>query len=122
MYAPRRQRTVAKTAAVESFGYWSGRDVRLEFRPAAPNAGVTFVRSDHAQAQSPEFLAALARAGRPVYALNYWWEGHGAEDGGPGRGQGRPMLPGNWKQIAVLWDDEMHVWQWSPAAGTTDRK
>lgn len=46
MYAPRRQRTVAKIAAVESFGYWSGRDVRLEFRPAAPNAGVTFVRSD----------------------------------------------------------------------------
>lgn len=46
MYALRRQRTVAKTAAVESFGYWSGRDVRLEFRPAAPNTGVTFVRSD----------------------------------------------------------------------------
>jgi UDP-3-O-acyl N-acetylglucosamine deacetylase len=46
MYAPRRQRTVAKTAAVESFGYWSGRDVRLEFRPAAPGTGITFVRSD----------------------------------------------------------------------------
>lgn len=46
MYAPRRQRTVAKTAAVESFGYWSGRDVRLEFRPAPPNSGITFVRAD----------------------------------------------------------------------------
>lgn len=46
MYSPRRQRTVAKTAVVEGFGYWSGRDVRLEFRPAPPGAGVTFVRAD----------------------------------------------------------------------------
>lgn len=83
---------------------------------------LTFVRSDYAPAQSPEYFAALARAGRPVYALNYWWEGHGAADGGPGRGQGRPTLPGNWQQIAVLWDDEMHVWQWSPAPAATERK
>lgn len=75
----------------------------------------TFVRSDHSLAQSPEFLAAIAREGRPIYALNYWWEGHGKEDAGPGsRGQGRPKLPGQWKQIAVLWDDEIHIWQWSP--------
>ena len=37
MYVPRRQRTVAKTAAVESFGYWSGRDVRL-------GGGATMIR------------------------------------------------------------------------------
>lgn len=75
---------------------------------------LTFVRSDHAMAQSPEFYADLARAGRPLFALNYWWEGYGAADGGPGRGQGRPKLPGHWKQVAVLWDDEIHIWQWSP--------
>jgi UDP-3-O-acyl N-acetylglucosamine deacetylase len=31
---------------VEGFGYWSGRDVRLEFRPAAADTGIIFVRSD----------------------------------------------------------------------------
>jgi UDP-3-O-acyl N-acetylglucosamine deacetylase len=40
------QQTIAGRAVVEGFGYWSGRDVRLEFRPAAAGAGVTFVRSD----------------------------------------------------------------------------
>jgi hypothetical protein len=75
---------------------------------------LTFVRSDHALAQSPEFFTDLARAGRPIYALNYWWEGYGVADGGPGRGQGRPKLPGRWQQVAVLWDDEIHIWQWSP--------
>jgi hypothetical protein len=78
---------------------------------------LTFVRSDHAVAQSPEFLAKIANAGRPIYALNYWWEGYGAADGGPGRGQGRPKLPGRWKQIAVLWGDEIHIWQWFPESG-----
>lgn len=39
----RHQRTVARAAAVEGFGYWSGEDCRVEFRPAPPNSGVTFV-------------------------------------------------------------------------------
>lgn len=46
MNSARMQQTIAGRAAVEGFGYWSGRDVRIEFRPAAPGAGVTFVRSD----------------------------------------------------------------------------
>ena len=33
-------------AAVEGVGYWSGQDVRVEFRPAEPNAGIVFVRTD----------------------------------------------------------------------------
>ena len=49
LQAPRRQRTLAKTATVEGFGYWSGKDVRVEFRPAAADAGVTFVRADLAK-------------------------------------------------------------------------
>lgn len=31
---------------VEGFGYWSGRDVRLEFRPGEVDTGVVFVRRD----------------------------------------------------------------------------
>jgi UDP-3-O-acyl N-acetylglucosamine deacetylase len=31
---------------VAGFGYWSGRDVEIEFRPAPPGTGITFVRSD----------------------------------------------------------------------------
>lgn len=31
---------------MSGFGYWSGRDVRVEFRPASIDSGVTFVRTD----------------------------------------------------------------------------
>jgi UDP-3-O-acyl N-acetylglucosamine deacetylase len=43
---PRRQQTIARPVAVEGFGYWSGRDVRVEFRPAGIDAGLSFVRGD----------------------------------------------------------------------------
>ena len=46
MEARRKQRTLSATAAVEGIGYWSGRDVRVEFRPAGPRQGIVFVRSD----------------------------------------------------------------------------
>ncbi|HEY1600202.1 MAG TPA: UDP-3-O-acyl-N-acetylglucosamine deacetylase [Pirellulales bacterium] len=46
MYIPRQQRTIERSATVAGFGYWSGRDVRVEFRPAAPDTGVVFVRDD----------------------------------------------------------------------------
>lgn len=42
----RRQRTLAQKAVVTGFGYWRGRDVRVEFRPAGVDAGVVFVRGD----------------------------------------------------------------------------
>jgi UDP-3-O-acyl N-acetylglucosamine deacetylase len=42
----RCQRTVRQPVAVEGFGYYSGRDIRVEFRPAEAGSGVTFVRSD----------------------------------------------------------------------------
>lgn len=47
--APRRQRTLAAPAVVEGFGYWTGKDVRVEFRPAAADTGVSFVRADLAR-------------------------------------------------------------------------
>lgn len=43
----RRQRTIAATAEVAGFGYWSGRDVRVQFRPASPDTGLVFVRDDY---------------------------------------------------------------------------
>ena len=46
MFTPRKQRTLAWTAVVEGFGYWSSRDVRLEFRPAPADTGIVFVRTD----------------------------------------------------------------------------
>lgn len=42
----RKQRTLAATASISGVGYWSGRKVRVEFRPAEENAGVVFVRRD----------------------------------------------------------------------------
>jgi UDP-3-O-acyl N-acetylglucosamine deacetylase len=46
MFPGRPQQTIVGRASVAGFGYWSGQDVRIEFRPAAIGAGVTFVRSD----------------------------------------------------------------------------
>ncbi|MES1213029.1 MAG: UDP-3-O-acyl-N-acetylglucosamine deacetylase [Singulisphaera sp.] len=46
MYIPRQQRTIEKSVTVDGFGYWSGKDVRVEFRPAPPDSGVVFVRAD----------------------------------------------------------------------------
>jgi len=46
MYSLRPQRTIARPACVEGFGYWSGEDVHVEFRPAPPDTGIVFVRDD----------------------------------------------------------------------------
>jgi UDP-3-O-[3-hydroxymyristoyl] N-acetylglucosamine deacetylase len=46
MNTQRNQRTIAQAVSVDGFGYWSGRDARVEFRPAEPNTGIVFVRID----------------------------------------------------------------------------
>ncbi|MGE3778239.1 MAG: UDP-3-O-acyl-N-acetylglucosamine deacetylase [Pirellulaceae bacterium] len=46
MNTTRPQQTVACAAQVSGYGYWGGKDVRVEFRPAPPNTGIVFVRSD----------------------------------------------------------------------------
>lgn len=46
MPSSRQQQTIAGPASVAGFGYWTGRDVSVEFRPAPVDAGVTFVRRD----------------------------------------------------------------------------
>jgi UDP-3-O-acyl N-acetylglucosamine deacetylase len=40
------QRTIHRPAVVRGFGYLSGQDVAVEFRPAAADRGLYFVRSD----------------------------------------------------------------------------
>ena len=42
----RRQHTLQRPVEVTGFGYWSGQDVTVEFRPAASNTGIVFVRED----------------------------------------------------------------------------
>jgi len=44
--ASRPQRTISRTAEVRGISFLAGRDVRVEFRPASPHAGITFVRDD----------------------------------------------------------------------------
>lgn len=46
MHALRTQRTIARAVSLNGFGFWSGRDVQLEFRPARADAGIVFVRHD----------------------------------------------------------------------------
>lgn len=46
MYPARNQRTIASPVGLQGTGYWSGRDVRIEFRPAEPDTGIVFVRED----------------------------------------------------------------------------
>lgn len=55
-YSLRQQYTLAEPVWVDGFGYWSGEDVRVEFRPAPPDTGVIFFRSDLEQ---PTSIAAL---------------------------------------------------------------
>jgi UDP-3-O-[3-hydroxymyristoyl] N-acetylglucosamine deacetylase len=54
----RQQRTIARRVSVEGYGYWSGQDVRLEFRPAPPDRGIVFVRSD---LEPPRAIPALVQ-------------------------------------------------------------
>jgi UDP-3-O-acyl N-acetylglucosamine deacetylase len=46
MYTARNQRTIAAPVVVQGVGYWSGEDVRVEFRAAPADTGIVFVRSD----------------------------------------------------------------------------
>jgi UDP-3-O-acyl N-acetylglucosamine deacetylase len=46
MFSRRQQNTLSQPVSVDGYGYWSGRDVHVEFRPAAANTGIVFVRGD----------------------------------------------------------------------------
>jgi UDP-3-O-acyl N-acetylglucosamine deacetylase len=59
MSVARRQRTLARPVSVTGFGYFTGRDVRVEFWPASEEAGITFVRHDIGPAARVPAHAAL---------------------------------------------------------------
>ncbi|GHT23476.1 UDP-3-O-acyl-N-acetylglucosamine deacetylase [Planctomycetales bacterium] len=42
----RLQNTIAKCVTLQGFGFWTGEDVVLQFRPAKAGSGVVFVRND----------------------------------------------------------------------------
>ncbi len=46
MDTARKQRTIGRACRITGFGYWTGRDVELEFRPAPADTGLVFVRTD----------------------------------------------------------------------------
>jgi UDP-3-O-[3-hydroxymyristoyl] N-acetylglucosamine deacetylase len=46
MHSQRNERTIGRPVTVEGFGYWSGKDVHVEFRPAPAGSGLVFVRGD----------------------------------------------------------------------------
>jgi len=43
----RPQQTIASTVSVAGFGFWSGADVTLEFRPAPVDTGLVFLRTEN---------------------------------------------------------------------------
>jgi UDP-3-O-acyl N-acetylglucosamine deacetylase len=45
-HSARYQRTIARPAQVTGFGYWSGQDCQVDFRPAPVDRGITFIRRD----------------------------------------------------------------------------
>jgi UDP-3-O-acyl N-acetylglucosamine deacetylase len=97
MYPERNQRTVARSASVEGFGYWDGRDVRVEFRPAEANTGVVFVRRD--MEGSPRIPSHFAyRVERPR-RISLRRAGAGVE-----------MIEHVTAALAGLWIDNCEVW------------
>jgi UDP-3-O-acyl N-acetylglucosamine deacetylase len=59
MPVARRQCTISRPVTVAGFGYFSGRDVQVEFWPASENAGITFIRHDLGPAARVPALAPL---------------------------------------------------------------
>jgi UDP-3-O-acyl N-acetylglucosamine deacetylase len=66
MTLPRLQQTLAKAATVEGRGYWTGHPVRVEFRPAAIDVGVSFVRDDLVAQGMDGRVSVLAGSRRPA--------------------------------------------------------
>ena len=52
IFSPRQQHTIGKSVSVSGFGYWSGRDIHIQFHPAKEDSGIRFVRVDQSPARS----------------------------------------------------------------------
>ena len=42
----RDQNTITQSVSLTGFGFWTGEDVTIQFRPAPPNSGIVFIRND----------------------------------------------------------------------------
>ena len=60
----RRQRTIRRTASVTGVGYWSGKTVTVEFRPAPEDHGRVFVRAGEPPVAIPALVGHRAPAER----------------------------------------------------------
>ena len=52
IFSPRQQHTIGRSVSVSGFGYWSGRDIDIEFHPAQIDSGIRFVRVDQSPPRS----------------------------------------------------------------------
>ena len=93
MDVTRKQRTIAATAAIEGIGYWSGRDVRVEFRPAPVGRGSSSCAPIWRAARGfrrPWTIASKCRGGPCCGGAAQRGDGR-ARHGGPGRHAGRQL-------------------------------
>ena len=66
MHALRQQQTISEPVKVAGFGYWSGKDVTIEFRPAPVDSGIVFVRRD-----LESIFAYRTNALRRIFAVDF---------------------------------------------------
>ncbi len=69
----RQQSTIVKSTSVSGFGFWSGQDVTIEFRPAAENTGIVFVRTDLAQCSTDPGSGSESGARSTPYHAGLRW-------------------------------------------------
>ncbi|OHB84794.1 MAG: UDP-3-O-[3-hydroxymyristoyl] N-acetylglucosamine deacetylase [Planctomycetes bacterium RBG_16_64_12] len=97
MDSTRNQRTIAGPALVEGFGYWDGKDVRVQFRPADVNTGIVFVRSD--LAGCPRIPAHVCYRVEQPRRISLRRDGAGVE-----------MIEHVMAALAGLWIDNCEIW------------
>jgi UDP-3-O-acyl N-acetylglucosamine deacetylase len=77
MDLPRSQHTIARPVRITGFGYWTGRDVTVEFRPARVNSGVVFIRGD--LKQTPRIEASVHHRVETPRRTTLMCDGHRVE-------------------------------------------
>ncbi len=102
MIPTRNQRTIAAPTVVEGIGYWSGQDVRVEFRGAEIDSGIVFVRSD--LPGRPRIAATIAN--RTEAPLRTTLRAGGQAEQGPGV----DMIEHVMAALAGLQIDNCEVW------------
>lgn len=73
----RKQQTIGESISVSGFGYWSGKDVEIEFRPAAEKSGLVFVRQ--AETGQHRIEALVHNREESPRRTNLMQDGHGVD-------------------------------------------